>query len=308
MTTFHALFVVMSAIWGLTWIAIKTGVDAVPPFFFAGARLVCAGVLLLLLAAARGAPLTLSTRPVRLLLAAVLVNTSAYGLLFWGMQYVPSGLSAVVNLALIPVGLFTIGILMSEETFTPRKLLAIALGIGGLVVLFVPKLTAESESPALAGMAAIVTGTLAYCWGSILSRPLLRELDAVTLSGLHTLIGGLGLGALSAGFEPVSAETFVAFAAPSVLASWAFLVLGGSIVAFTIYLKLLRDWGPSRAGLYAFVSPVVAVVVGVAVFREPFGRYELFGSAVMLSAAALALGRPAPARVAPGRSVVRPIS
>jgi drug/metabolite transporter (DMT)-like permease len=74
-----------------------------------------------------------------------------------------------------------------------------------------------------------------------------------------------------------------------VLSSWLFLVSGGSVVAFTIYLVLLRDWGPSKTGLYAFVSPVVAVLVGIVVYGEPFGRYEVVGSGIMLASAALAM-------------------
>jgi drug/metabolite transporter (DMT)-like permease len=296
----------MSGIWGLTWIAIKTGVAAVPPFFFAGARLVSAGAILLALSSLTGRRVSIGSRPARLISAALLVNTVTYGALFWGMQYIPSGLSAVVNLALIPVGLFSIGLLMHEETFSSRKLVTIVVGIFGLIVLFIPKLTVPGESYALAGMVALVLGTLSYCWGSILSRPLLRELDAMTLSGLHTIIGGIGLLPLSLYFEPISTTTLQSFVALPVFMSWAFLVIGGSVVAFTIYLKLLHHWGPGRAGLYAFVSPVVAVVLGVVAFGEPFGVYELFGSAIMLFSAAMALRRPepvtpksAPAPVAP---------
>jgi len=68
-------------------------------------------------------------------------------------------------------------------------------------------------------------------------------------------------------------------------------VFGGSIIAFTLYLQLLRDWGPTRSGLYAFVSPIIAVALGVFVFDEPFGAYEISGSIVMLTAAALAMRR-----------------
>jgi drug/metabolite transporter (DMT)-like permease len=118
---------------------------------------------------------------------------------------------------------------------------------------------------------------------------LLRELDAISLSGLLTLIGGLGLVVASLTFEPVGTGVLARFFTWPVLASWAYLVFGGSVVAFTIFLSLLRDWGPSRAGLYAFVSPVVAVAVGVALFGEPFGAYEITGSAVMLFAAGLAM-------------------
>ena len=285
MTRKHLAFIVMATIWGLTWIAIKTGVEAVPPFFFASVRLVTAGALLLVLA-----PRTaIGGHAVRIVLAAILVNTAAYGLLFWGMQYVPSGLSSVVNLTMMPVGLFTIGVAAGEETYARRKVAAIALGVVGLTILFLPKLSFGTDGRALAGMVTLVVGTLAYCWGSILSRPMLKTVPPLALSGWLTLIGGAGLAVLSIAFEPISRSTIAAFLRAPVLASWAFLVFGGSIVAFTLFLRLLRDWGPTRAGLYAFVSPVIAVAIGVAVFAEPFGAYELAGSTIMLGAAALAM-------------------
>lgn len=291
MTSKHLAFAVMATIWGLTWVAIKVGVDALPPFLFAASRLLAAGTFLLLLARHRGANLSTSGFRGRILVAAVLVNTVTYGMLFWGMQYIPSGLSSVVNLALIPVGLFTIGLAAGEETYTSRKLGAIALGVLGLFVLFLPKLRFEGNGLALAGMAALVVGTLAYCWGSIMSRPLLRSLPPLALSGWLTLIGGGGLLALALAFEPVNVGTLSAYLSLPVAAAWLFLVLGGSIVAFTLYLRLLRDWGPTRAGMYAFVSPIIAVVLGVLVFDEPFGAYEIAGSALMLCAAALAMQR-----------------
>lgn len=289
MTSKHVLFAVMATIWGLTWIAIKVGVDAVPPFFFAAARLLSAGCFLLALARFRRQSLSISGSLRRVVTAAILVNTLTYGLLFWGMQYIPSGLSSVLNLALIPVGLFTIGLAAGEETYSSRKASAIALGIFGLFVLFLPKLDFDSDLHALAGMGALVVGTMAYCWGSILSRPLLRTMPPAALSGWLTLIGGAGLLLLSIAFEPLGAETLEAFFTLPVVASWLFLVVGGSIIAFTLYLRLLRDWGPTRAGLYAFVSPIIAVVLGIVVFDETFGSYEIVGSAIMLTAAALAM-------------------
>lgn len=289
MTRKHLEFALMATIWGLTWIAIKTGVDAIPPFAFAAARLLAAGCFLLSLARVSGASLSIAGSRGRVLASSILVNTVTYGLLFWGMQYIPSGLSSVLNLSLIPVGLFTIGLVAGEETYTGRKASAIALGILGLIVLFLPKLDFSGDSRGLVGMVALVIGTLAYCWGSILSRPLLRTMSPTALSGWLTFIGGSGLLLLSVVFEPLGAETLTAFLTPPVIASWLFLVVGGSIVAFTLYLRLLRDWGPARAGLYAFVSPIIAVVLGILVFNESFGAYEIIGSGIMLSAAALAM-------------------
>jgi drug/metabolite transporter (DMT)-like permease len=289
----HVTFAVIATIWGLTWIAIKTGVAALPPFLFASLRLLAAGSTLLLLARLRsrrgGRSLSIRGLYRRILVAALLVNTVTYGMVFWGMQYVPSGLSSVVNLSLIPVGLFTIGLAAGEETYSRRKVAAIVLGVIGLIVLFLPKLDFEGDGLALLGMVALVVGTLAYCWGSILSRPLLRALEPLALSGWLTLWGGAGLMVLALVFEDVRLPTLRRLAELPVLASWLFLVLGGSVIAFTLYLRLLRDWGPTRAGMYAFVSPVIAVVLGMLVLAEPFGSYELVGSTLMLSGAALAL-------------------
>ena len=91
MTRFYFLFALMSLIWGLTWIAIKTGVDAVPPFFFAATRILVAGVILFAIARARGVMRSPRGHTGRIVLAGLLVNTVTYGCLFWGMQYVPSG-------------------------------------------------------------------------------------------------------------------------------------------------------------------------------------------------------------------------
>ena len=293
----YVLFAAMSLIWGLTWIAIKIGVAAVPPLFFAGTRFHAAGVLLVLwqpLATPTG-----ETRPAigraewpAVLVAAALVIVLAYSLLFWGTQRVASGLAAVLNLALTPVALFAIGLGYGEERFERRRLAAIALGIAGLVILFWP-VGSRRAGGEIAGMAAILGGTLAYCWGSVLSRPLLRRLGPQTVSAYTCLLGGLALIALSLALEPIGPVTLAAFTAAPVMASWLFLVLFGSLVAFTIYLRLVRDWGASRAGLYAFVSPAIAVATGVVVSGEQLRASELVGMAIMLVATWFALGRTA---------------
>jgi drug/metabolite transporter (DMT)-like permease len=306
MTSNHILFTVMATIWGLTWIAIKTGVESVPPLFFAAARLLAAGSILLTLASLRRLPLSIHGSLGRVVTISILVNTVTYGLLFWGMQHIPSGLASVLNLSLIPIGLFSIGLAAGEETYSSRKATAIAMGVLGLCVLFLPKLDFDGDSHALAGMGALVVGTLAYCWGSILSRPLLRTMAPAALGGWLSIIGGIALLLLSIALEPLGTATLAVFFTPPVVASWLFLVVCGSVIAFTLYLRLLRDWGPTRSGLYAFVSPIIAVVLGILIFHEPFGSYEIVGSAIMLTAAALALrSEPGPPDVIEAPKAVR---
>src|ERR1700745_1704359 len=121
----------MSLIWGVTWIATQAGLGAVPPLFFGAVR--DAGVLLTMV---RGLRDVFPGRALRLIITAALVIVATYGLLYWGMLFVPSGVAGVVNMAMNPVFLFGLAILLGQEQASWRHAAALVLGIGGLVILF----------------------------------------------------------------------------------------------------------------------------------------------------------------------------
>ena len=151
---------------------------------------------------------------------------------------------------------------------------------------------AAAAAPAeLWGLAAIALGTLLYCTGAVLSRPIAPAMPVLALAGWQTLIGGVGLVAVSLAVEPLEARHLRTLVSWPTLPALAFLVAAGSLAGFTIYMKLLRDWGAFRAGLYAFISPVIAVGVGVVALSERFGWAEAAGAALMFAAAAVALRR-----------------
>lgn len=287
-----AIFLIVSVIWGLTWIAIKIGVEATPPLFFAAIRFIAAGGLLLALMSHRVDWDGLRREWRAVLLVAALMTTLSYGPVFWGMQHTASGLAAVVNLSMTPLALFVMGLALGAETFERRKVVGVLVGMIGLVLLFWPELRSGTRAEAV-GLAALVTGTLSYCLASVLSRRWLAELDTVSLSGAMMLVGGIGLAVLSALFETVSVETMRALLEPAPLASWLFLTVAGSIIAFTLFLYLLRVWGPTRSGLYAFVSPIVALVAGALVLGERIDAIQAVGACVLIGAAAIAVGRDA---------------
>lgn len=286
------LFALMALIWGTTWIAIKAGVTAVPPVLFAGTRFTAAGLLLLGWLALRGAlrPVPRRDWPAVAGVAGLII-VATYGLLFWGVRHAPSGLAGVINLAVMPVALLGLGLLHGEERWRGALGLAVAVGVLGLGVLFRPTLAVEAAAGVHWGLLAVVGGTLAYAWGSVLNRRLLRRYAAPQLAALQVLGGGVALTALALGVEPVDSATWRAFGAPAVLAGWLFLVLGGSLAAFTIYLHLVHTWSATRAGMYAFVSPVVALACGAVVYGEALTPGNLAGSALVLAAAWLALRR-----------------
>ena len=286
----------MSLIWGATWIATKAGIAAVPPFFFGAARYVLVSAVLVFVV--RDLRAVFRGRALRLIVTGMLVVVATYAFIYWGMQYVASGVSGVVNMSMNPVCLFGLAILLGQERPTWRHALALVLGIGGLVLLFSGKATMAGDIMELWGAAALVAGSLAYCLGSVLSRPLLDRITPLQLTAAQGLIGAVGLSALSLVAEPVSGATFAALIEPAPLAGLLFLVICGTFIAYIIFLRLMRDWGASRAGLYSFVSPVVALILGAIVYGEPLTWREVTGAAVMLVAAWIAIARkpvPAPA-------------
>jgi drug/metabolite transporter (DMT)-like permease len=286
----YLLFAVMSLIWGSTWIAAKAGVGETPPLFFATARFVVAIACLLAFVRGFGAAFAPPLRA-RVVVSGLLVNAGTYGLLFWGMQTVASGVAGLVNLALIPVGLLGLSVLSGQEKAGWRHAVALLLGSAGLMLVFWRN--AGFGGGEWLGVAAIVAGTFCYCLGAVRSRPLLQTLAPLQLTTAQAIVGVVALAALSAGFETVTAATFRALLTPKLIAALLAVSLLGTIVGYSIYLRLLRVWGAFRAGLYAFVSPVVALVAGALAFGETIGWRELVGAATMLAGAAVAMRRPA---------------
>ncbi|QAY79911.1 EamA family transporter [Sphingosinicella sp. BN140058] len=282
------LFLLLCAIWGTTWIAMKFGIETVPPLLFAGTRFLAAGLVLAAgLAMRRSLALPALADVPRLLAVSLLVMTTCYGLLFWGVQYVSSGLAAVLEMSLTPVALLAFALLLGDERFSRRRAAAIALGVAGIVILFAPAATTEGSS--LAGLAAVSGAAIVYGWGAVLSRPLMARYSSLWLACVTMVIGGallLGVALLVEPRAPAMLRT--AWPAPAI-GGWLFLVLFGSLLGYTIYLHLLRVWGSSRSGSYAFVSSVVAVAAGHLVFAEAVTRTQVAGMAVLLAAAWFAI-------------------
>ena len=303
-----ALFALMSLAWGLTWPAIKLGLDAgVPPLLLAGLRYLAAAALLAFWVRGPGIAFA-QGRALRTIVSGLFTIAGTYGLIFWGMQTVPSGLSALVNLSLVPVLLFGLAAITGEERPTWRHALALLVGCAGLLALFWTRLAqgpdpASPDAGSALGLLAIVLGTCSYCLGSVIARPLVGPVGPTGLTMIHGAIGGAALilaslvsGELASGAEALSGGgRDLALA----VASLAYLAVLGTILAYSVYLHLLNAWGTARAGLFAFLSPVVALLAGSWAFGETVGPAEAAGSVLLMAAAAVALSRPREVRTQP---------
>jgi drug/metabolite transporter (DMT)-like permease len=287
----RAMFAILCFVWGTTWLAMKVGIATVPPGVVAGSRWTVAGLILLGIRKVRGEPIRATPRIIRrLLLVALLMVTLNQVIQLYGLKYITAGLAAVINSALTPMSLLGFAVMMRQERFSRRQLAAMAVGVLGIFVLFGPAALAGTLNVwTVGGAACVIVACLSYSAGSVMARRLMRTLEPGQMAALTNLIGGVILLSASIPLEPGAiAALHFHWGWPAFLA-WLYLLLPGSVMATTIYFQLVRDWGASSTGTYAFVSPVIAVVLGMTLFGEHADWSDLVGMVLMLAAAGLAL-------------------
>ena len=270
-----ALYGLLVLIWSSTWVAIKIGLEDCPPLLGAGVRFSLAGLLLLAVA-------TIQRRPLRTdrLLAVVLALAPfafAYGLVYWGEQYVPSGLAAVL-FGILPLYTAVLGsVLLHDEPLRAPLLLGVLIGIGGLSLAFLESVELGSAEKAAIGATALALSPLGAAVGSIAQKRRAAELDAVVLNAWAMLGGGLLLLLVSALSE--SWGDFV-WSAESV-GSIAYLAVFGSAIAFVTLTVLLRQISAMAVGFLAMLLPFGALVFGALLYDESITPRAVGGAALV---------------------------
>ena len=281
-------FGIIYFVWGATFFAIRVGVREVPPLLFCAMRFVAAGLLVYLWATAKKEQQPTARQWLSAFLLAFLIFVVDYGFLFWAEQRVPSGIAAVI-LATIPafMALSEI-IILRTQRLTARLFVALLAGIAGVAVLMshsidLGKLGKLSGTPIdTAGAAGLIIGAISWSIASALARKLPLPSSKVMSSGAQMLAGGAMLVAASAacgewrGFDlrVISGSAWIAL---------AYLVFAGSIAGFTAYVWLLHHESPTKVGTYAYVNPVVAVIIGYFLGGEPLGARTVLGGAFVLA-------------------------
>ncbi len=298
----RAMFAFICFVWGTTWLAMKVGIATVTPGVFAGLRWTVAGFILLSFRAIRGQrvlpPAHLAPR---LVFVSVVLISMNQVIQLYGLKYITAGLGSVISSALTPLSLLVFAAIGGQERIAARQFQAIGLGIIGVLMLFGPKALAGTlDVWQLVGAAGVIVGVLCYTAGSVMTRPMMRNFEPVQLAGLTDLIGGMALLLSALAIEPGAWRSMqLHWGWPGFLA-WLYLLIPGALLSTTMYFLLVRDWGASRPGTFAFISPVIAVIIGCSFFGESLDVGEACGMVLMLFAAGLAL-RP---NWLPGRRLV----
>jgi drug/metabolite transporter (DMT)-like permease len=274
-------FGIIYFVWGSTFLAIRVGVREVPPLILAAMRFFVAGVVLYGFMMARGerSPSPREWRSASLL--GIIIFVFDYGLLFWAEQRVPSGIAAVM-LATIPVFMALSEIVfLRTQRLTARLVLALLIGIGGVAVLMSRSLSLGGAPIDSVGAVALIFASMSWSVASAITRKLPLPPSKVMSSGAQMLAGGVFL-AIAAGalgefrnFHPwnVSRGAWL---------SLLYLIVAGSIIGFTAYVWLIHHESPTKVGTYAYVNPIVAVLVGYFLGGEALGPRTILGTLFVL--------------------------
>lgn len=275
-------FAIIYFVWGSTFLAIRVGVSEVPPFLLAGLRFLIAGVVLYgWMRVAKETPLPSRREWLSVALVAVLVFVGDYGLVFWAERRVPSGLTAVM-MANIPLFMALSEILfLKTQRLTLRLGLALLTGIAGVAVLVSRSLSFGENPINVGGAIALVVAGASWSLAAPLLRTLPLPASKPMSSAAQMLIGGVWLLILSAAMGEFGGFRFAAVSARAWLAL-VYLIIAGSIVAYTAYVWVLHHESPTKVGTYAYVNPVVAVAVGYFLGGEAVGPRTLLGTLLVL--------------------------
>ena len=274
-------FGIIYFVWGSTFYAIRVGVREVPPFLLAGIRFLISGAALYGWTKMRGEQGPSGREWGSVTVLAVLIFVGDYGAVFWAEQRVASGLTAVM-MATIPAFMALAEIfILGTQRLTVRLVAALLIGLGGVGVLVSRSLDLGGAPIDRMGAMVLIVGAMSWSVASALARMLPLPESKVVSSGVQMLAGGVFLTVISCALgeyrnfrvENVSLGAWIAL---------AYLIVAGSIIAFTAYVWLLHRESPTKVGTYAYVNPVVAVVLGYFLGGEELGVRAILGTVFVL--------------------------
>ena len=270
-------YLTVAVVWGSTYFAIALGLKSFTPYGMVALRFSLAAVLALGLGWLRREPWPPPREVGHLMVVGALLLGGSNALVSWAELHVSTGVVAVLA-ALVPLWLAVFS--MAKEPLGPKGWAGLALGLAGVAVLVWPSGGVRIHG---GGLAAMVAAPLIWSWGTLHGKHFVHGGGLLTNGGIQMLTAaliGLAVAPLAGGFlrGPVTHKA---------LGAIAYLAVFGSVLAFTAYIYLAKAWPPAKMGTYAYLNPVVAVLLGGLILHERFGLRDYLGMAIILAAVAL---------------------
>ena len=294
MTLAYIAWITVCIVWGTTYLAIRVALETVPVLLLAGIRWLTAGVLLSIALVALGRRLPGPRSWGALLLLAFLMNVLGNGLVVWAELYVASGLTAVV-IATVPFwSLIIEAVLPKGERFSSRAIAGLVIGFVGIIVLVWPELTMGGSSGRsfVVGVVALQIACAAWALGTSYTKRHKVGEDPFATSAAQMLFSGTMLLGLATAQGEWSALHFTTRS----LVALAYLTIVGSLVAYTAYVYAVKYLPLSTVSLYAYINPVLAVLLGSLMLDEPFSLRIVAAAGLVLGGMWVVSRAPASAR------------
>lgn len=275
-------YIVMCVIFGTTFLAIKIGIDAgAPPFFSAGVRFFLAGVILFsIMVWKRKASISLLFKK-EMFLTGFALTFGVFATLYWAEQYLSSGIAAVLS-ATAPLM-----ILLLQTTITRQSLPTVAwigclVGFAGVLLMLLPGLTVTFSTVWLLGCVVVLFGQVFYSAGTVYSRRVIQQFQdtsPIALNAAQMMYGGALLLILSLFTENVDVQLMVT---PAAIVSLFYLIIVGSMMGHTIFYWLVAKTNPVFPATWLYISPLIALTLGVILYHEPLSILSLAGGITII--------------------------
>lgn len=265
-------------LWGTTWIASKEGVRYMPPLQMAGIRQFLGGLCYVLFFVAKGERWPQGKEWRSIFILSFLNFLLANGLSTWGVKYISAGLGAIIG-AIFPLWLVVIGLFSAKAKMPGKAILGLLLGFGGVCVIFSQHVTDFLNVDFRLGILLSLAATWAWAFGTIYTKKHAANFNPYFSLGLQMVISGITLTVISYSATdaiPITAISWQSWAAI------AYLVIFGSVISFIAYLYALQNLSTEQTSLYAYINPIVAVLLGWMIFSEKLTVFIAIGGIVTL--------------------------
>src|SRR5260221_6569170 len=266
-------------LWGTTWIASKQGVKYMPALQLASIRQIIAGLCYVIFFLIKGAKLPKGKEWIPILVLSFLNFVMSNGLTTWSVQYISAGLGAIMA-AIFPLWLVVIGLFSAREKISTTAIIGLLLGFGGVCIIFYEHLQDFLIADFRFGIILALIATWTWAFGTLYTKKQAAHFNPYFSLGLQMLISGIALFS----FTNLTGNAVSLTQIP--WQSWTaigFLVVFGSLIAFVCYLYALQNLPTDQVSIYAYINPMVAVLLGWILFNEKLTVFIAVGGLVTIS-------------------------